>query len=368
MQFIINNKNNNKKQRKNMNNFKKIGMTALAASLVSTSVFAGEMAVTGSAKIAFENHSGTNTHAGKTFSMGNQLTFSGSGELDNGMTVNLSFVLDQNDNKSADDQTTTGSYNAGAPFDSHSVSVSSDTLGTLVFAGEGGSSAASALDTTAAGDMWDNFNSNGGASVSDSGPGDNSIMYTLPTLVDGLSVSTSYNPQISSGNVDNKIATAGGAAVVGNGTEIGYSATYTGVEGLSVSYGSTDLDRLGTNADGTSAVAKGDQKAWKASYAYGSITVAASNSEYDITGTASDQETSSYNISYTVTDAISIGYGAEEISKTGSVDAEYTGVNASYTAGGMTVSANMQDGSDIGNATGASNQVDYWGLGLSFAF
>ena len=28
-----------------MNNFKKIGMTALAASLVSTSVFAGELAV-----------------------------------------------------------------------------------------------------------------------------------------------------------------------------------------------------------------------------------------------------------------------------------------------------------------------------------
>ena len=32
-----------------MNNFKKIGMTALAASLVSTSVFAGEVTVAGSA-------------------------------------------------------------------------------------------------------------------------------------------------------------------------------------------------------------------------------------------------------------------------------------------------------------------------------
>ena len=34
-----------------MNNFKKIGMTALAASLVSTSVFAGELTATGSAVI-----------------------------------------------------------------------------------------------------------------------------------------------------------------------------------------------------------------------------------------------------------------------------------------------------------------------------
>ena len=32
--------------------------------------------------------------------MGNQLTFSGSGELDNGLNVSLSFVLDQGDDKS----------------------------------------------------------------------------------------------------------------------------------------------------------------------------------------------------------------------------------------------------------------------------
>ena len=350
-----------------MNNFKKIGMTALAASLVSTSVFAGEMTVAGSAKMAMEGHSGTALSEATTFSMGNQLTFSGSGELDNGLTVSLSFVLDQNDDKGADNQTTAGSYNAGSPFDSHSVSVSSDALGTLVFAGEGGSSAASALDTTAAGDMWDNFDSNGGVKVKDSGPGDNSLMYTLPTLVDGLSVSTSYNPQISSGANDDVVTAATGAKL-GNGTELGYSATYTGVEGLSVSYGSTDLDRLGTNADGTTGVAKGEQTAWKASYAYGSVTVSASNTDYDIGGTASDQEAESYNVSYTVSDAISIGYGTEEISKTGSTDAEFDGFTASYTAGGMTVSANRQEGSNIGNATGSANQVDYWGLSLSFAF
>ena len=80
-----------------MNNFKKIGMTALAASLVSTSVFAGEMTVSGSASINSEGHSSTGMDSGTTFTMGNQLTFSGSGELDNGMTVSLSFVLDQGD-------------------------------------------------------------------------------------------------------------------------------------------------------------------------------------------------------------------------------------------------------------------------------
>jgi outer membrane protein OmpU len=343
--FIINNNNNNK-QRKNMNNFKKIGMTALAASLVSTSVFAGEVTVSGGASMAMEGHSkGSEMNEGTSFSMGNQLTFSGGGELDNGMTVSLSFVLDQADNTGVSD----------GVFDSHSVSISSDAIGKLTVHGEGGGSAASALDTTAAGDMWDNFNSNGGVSVTDSAPGDNSIFYTLPSLVDGLSVSASYNPQVASGATE-------GAATAGNATELGYSATYTGIEGLSVSYGVTDLERVG------STVAKGDQTAWRASYAYGPVTVAATNSDYDITGTGSDQETSSYKISYTVSDAISIGYGTEEISKVGSVDAEYDGFSASYTAGGMTISANMQDGKNIAHATGAAGQVEYWGLGLSFAF
>ena len=324
-----------------MNNFKKIGMTALAASLVSTSVFAGEMAVSGSASMGMSGHSGTALNEATAFTMGNQLTFSGSGELDNGMTVSLSFVIDQNDDSNATNS---------SPFDNHSVTVSSDALGTLAFHGEGGASAASALDTTAAGDMWDNFNSNGGVSVSDSGPGDNSIMYTLPSLVDGLSVSASYNPSKSATTPDNS-------------TELGYSATYTGVEGLSLSYGVTDLDRAGTATDG-------DQTAWKASYAYGPVTVAASNSEYDVTGTASDQEVSSYKISYTVSDAISIGYGSETISTStaGELDAEFDGFNASYTAGGMTISAAMQDGTEIAHSNAVGEDVEYWSLGLSFAF
>tara|TARA_B100000787_G_scaffold56270_1_gene40939 strand:+ start:819 stop:1814 length:996 start_codon:yes stop_codon:yes gene_type:complete len=331
-----------------MNNFKKIGMTALAASLVSTSVFAGEMTVAGSASMGMSGHSGTALNEATAFSMGNQLTFSGSGELDNGMTVSLSFVLDQGDNETA-----VATSEGTSPFDSHSVSVASDALGTLVFHGEGGSSAASALDTTAAGNMWDNFNSNGGVSVSDSAPGDNSIFYTAPELMDGLSVSASYNPSISGG--------ASGTA--GNSTELGLSATYTGVDGLSLSYGVTDMDSAGTATDG-------DQTAWKASYVYGSVTVSATNSEYDVTGTASDQEVSSYKVAYAVTDDISIGYGSESISTstTGELDAEYDGFNASYTAGGMTISANMQDGTEIAHTTAVGEDVEYWSLGLSFAF
>ena len=80
-----------------MNNFKKIGLTALAGSLVATSVYAGEMSVAGSASWRMSNHAGTD--GGKTMAMGNQLTFTGGGEMDNGMNVALSFILDQGDNE-----------------------------------------------------------------------------------------------------------------------------------------------------------------------------------------------------------------------------------------------------------------------------
>ena len=332
-----------------MNNLKKIGLTALAASLVSTSVFAGELTVSGSASLTAEATTGDQLNAaGATgFTQANNIYFTGGGELDNGMTVSLSFELDDGSNSGG------ATASAAGVFDNHSVTVSSDTLGTFTFAGHGGSSAASALDTTAAGDMWDNFDGLGVAttavSVSDSAPGNNSMFYTLPSMVDGLAVNASYKPRGT-----------------GRASATGMSATYTGVEGLSVSYGVTDIE---TGVSTTS----GDQTVMKASYAYGPVTVAYSNSDYDIASTAnnnSDQETTSYNISYTVSDAISVSYGREEISSgaASTVDAEYDGFKASYTSGGMTVSASMMDGENVAFTTASDEDLEYWSLGLSFAF
>ena len=110
------------------------------------------MSVAGSASVGVKNTSNT---TGKAWTMGNQLTFSGSGETDGGLNISLSFVIDQGDD------TAIGS----GPFDSHSVSIGSDAMGTLVFSGEGGSSATSALDGTAAGDIWDNFDGTGDLSL-----------------------------------------------------------------------------------------------------------------------------------------------------------------------------------------------------------
>jgi outer membrane protein OmpU len=322
-----------------MNKYKKIGLTALAASLVSVSAHAGEMSVAGSASMNVEGYTGENLNGGTGYSMGNQITFSGSGELDNGMTVSLSFTLDQADD--ANHET--------APFDGHSVTVSSDTLGTLKLSGEGGSSASTSIDGTAAGDIWDTFDGARGnvtaVAVSDSGTGDNSLFYTLPSVMDGLSINVSYQPQGS-----------------GREAATGYGATYTGMEGLTIKYATTD-------EAGTTEALSGDQDVWNVSYAMGPITATASNSDFDVGTSTSDQEISSYAISYTLSDSMSITYGMEEIEKGGSTtDAEYSAISASYTAGGMTISAAMKDAENVAHGTGTNEDFEYWTVGASFAF
>ena len=126
-------------------NIKKIGLTALAASLVSVSAAnAGSMTISGAASVGIGGYSGEKHNAGSSFTMGNQFTVSGGGELDNGLNVSLSYQLDNAAGESG-------------PFDDHSITISSDEIGTIKFSGHGGSSATSAMDATAAGDIWDGF-------------------------------------------------------------------------------------------------------------------------------------------------------------------------------------------------------------------
>jgi len=327
-----------------MNNFKKIGMTALAASLVSTSVFAGEVTVAGGASINWENYSGVAKSSTKSFSMGNQLTFSGSGELDNGMTVGISFVLDQGDD------TAIGS----GPFDSHSVSVSSDALGTLVFHGEGGDSAQNAVGDTAAGNIWDNFDARvtGAATLSESQAGNNIMHYTLPSLVDDLTVAVSYTP-----------------AGANDESSSAFGLTYAGVEGLSVSYGQGSADGDAAGSGGTAA--NSDTTSLKASYAIGSFTLAYSDHDHDSNTDTSDQTATSWKVSYTVSDAVSVTYGTESLDSAATADtsdAEYTKITASHTSGGMTVSANYQEATEMSYTTATDEDEEYYGLSLSFAF
>jgi outer membrane protein OmpU len=321
-----------------MNNFKKIGLTALAGSLIATSAFAGAMSVGGSAGIGYSGAS--NTAKGNSWSSGDSLTFTGSGELDNGMTVTTYQEID------------------GGSLDDRYMSMEMDGLGKLTFNAKGGSSAMSAVDDvmpTAYGEAWDIIGSKttapaAGVSLKEGAIGGfatvNSFFYDAPEMVDGLDVNISYVPSAGTRS-DGSVSVA---------------LAYTGVEGLTVGYAQDDNGMSGTSSLETETM--------YAKYAIGSFTVGVQETEQENDGaTTSDDEFSAMGITYQVSDSLTIGYTTSEREfgdKT--QDEESVSLNVSYTSGGMTIGAAMVSMDNMGGSTAAVDDIDGYAVDVSFAF
>ena len=327
-----------------MNNFKKIGLTALAGSLIATSAFAGSMSVGGSAGIGYTGSS--NKDNGNGWSSGDSLTFTGSGELDNGMSVTTYQEID------------------GGALDDRYVSVEMDGLGKITFNAHGGSSAMSAVDDTtptAYGESWDLIGSTaettaGQASKEGAIGGfatNNSFFYDAPEMVEGLDVNISYTP---SGTADatTKVARPDGS--------VSWALAYTGIEGLTVGYAVDDNGYNGTS--------KLETEVMHAKYAFGSFTVGFTESEQEQSGaTASDDEFSAHGITYQVSDDLTIGYNASERQfgdKT--ADQESKALSVSYTSGGMTIAAAHVSMDNVGGSTKSRDDIDGYAIDVSFAF
>ena len=321
-----------------MNNFKKIGLTALAGSLIATSAFAGSMSVGGSASISYSNLS--NADGGNTFSSGDSLTFTGSGELDNGMSVVTYQEID------------------GGNLDDRYMSMEMDGLGKLTFNAKGGSSAMSAVDDvmpTAYGEAWDIIGAKttavaAGQALKEGAIGGfathNSFFYDAPEMVEGLDINLSYTP-------------SGTARPDGS---VSYALAYTGVEGLTIGYGVDDNGMSGTSSLETETM--------YAKYAFGSFTVGFQESEAEQSGaTTSDDEFSAHGITYQVSDNLTIGYNSSERQfgdKT--ADQESKALSVSYTSGGMTISAASVSMDNVGGSTASRDDVDGYGIDIGFAF
>jgi outer membrane protein OmpU len=165
--------------------------------------------------------------------------------------------------------------------------------------------------------------------------------------MDGLAITASYNPK------------AAGAE-----SSSAFGLTFSGVEGLTVNYG------VGSDDGAAGTANNADVTTMKASYAVGPVTLAYSDHSYDSATATRDQDTKSMSVAYTISDAISVSYGTEEIStgEASTVDAEYSKISASYTSGGMTITASQQEAENISYGTGSTEDQDYWGLTLAFAF
>ena len=327
-----------------MNNFKKIGLTALGTSLIASSAYAGALSVTGSASITFSgNDSGT---GGNGWSMSDSVTFSGGGEMDNGFNVTASYELDNNENAGT------------SQMDSYSLKIDTNGMGVVTFAGHGGSTAMGAVDDvmpTAYGESFDilsatNEQGNTGTQVFNAigSAGDNNIFhYSSGDMVDGFTFTASYVP-------------SNGTTEVESSTD--FAVAYTGMEGLTIGFASGENNASGAtnNTDNTTMYIK---------YAYGPVTVGYQESEIDSSSTNNDDDFESMGITYQVSDDLTIGYTASSYDagdKT--TDQENSNLSASYTMGGMTLSVAMAEEENRGGSTAAVDDVEGYAINLAFAF
>ena len=110
-----------------MNNLKKVGLTALGTALVATSATAADYSISGTSSVTFNGRDNDDT--GNGWTMSDSITFSASGEMDNGMTVSHTIELD-----------------GGAGVGANTISIDTGDMGKLTFVGGSSTSVMGAWD------------------------------------------------------------------------------------------------------------------------------------------------------------------------------------------------------------------------------
>ena len=306
-------------------NIKKIGVSALAGSLMAFSANALEMSVSGGASLTFGDYGADVTN--NAWSSGDGLTFTATGETDGGLTITSKLVLDNGTN---DDQT---------------LSIGTEDMGTIMFSALGGSSALGAVDDvmpTAYEEPWCGVTS---PTKVDGAAGPGMFTYTSPS-VGGATITATYQ-QADTTRINSQTSWA-----------VAFSPE--AVDGLTVGYAVQEDDSTATVVDDSTMYVK---------YVYGSITAGYQKSEGDSTTDSADVETEGYGISYAVSDEISVSYGshtAETPNNSTDKDQEASVVSASYVAGGMTIKASVGSVDNVGNADATDR--DTYEISMSFAF
>jgi len=306
-----------------MKNITKLGLTALAGTLVASSAFAGSMSVSGSAKITHASADETETQ-GNSFSNSKGLSFSGSGELDNGYTVSTTYSM------------------TNSAFSSSQVTIDMGDMGTVGLwnnANGAGINKYSDMMPTAGEQVWDD------SDLDDNGVPlhDNDNMLGYNGTFGNIGVSLAY---VNGG--------AGGAG--GGASDSSWVITYSGgIDGLEVGAGQGEN---GTTTDLQTIYAK---------YTMGSVTVGYQMSEIDTLSSTADEETNAYSASIAVNENLSVSAGRHSVDMgAGKVDEVSTGVSASYTMGGTTIGFVANSTEDVAGTSGSDDS--YREIAVSFAF
>ena len=308
-----------------MNNLKKVGLTALATTLVTSASVAGELSVSGGASLSYtglSTASGTNPWA-----MGDSVKFNGGGDLDNGMTVSVYYELD------------------GGTYDDYNLKLGMGDMGTLSFSGN--SSSGSGVDK-----------------LKDIVPNAYTPVYEATDATDSGLIDASGNNQAGQWGYDMTVGNATLSAshnpkpAAGKEAETGLAIVYSGLmDGLELSAGMFD--------DGDEA----ENDTLGVKYTMGNMTAAYQMTKVDYAATATkDEDAKHYGVSIAINDSLSVSAGQQSIDFNGAAeDEKNSGIGASYTMGSISMYGGFNKLENKGGSTAAAD-VEASIFNISFAF
>jgi outer membrane protein OmpU len=338
-----------------MNNLKKVGLSALAGSLAMMSASTADITVGGSGEVTYTSEDGNDSSNGNPWGVSQTISFTGTGELDNGYSYKFYTEM------AGVDMTSDSSY---VQFDAGDMGkfgidqgVGQYGIGTIAL------SIPTAYEEAdhAVGLLAD------GLDVT----GDTQTLGYINTFA-GLSVNVEINP--NHGNATKSEAGGhSGSAASSTGSNINWALKYAlpNVEGLELRLGASETDI--TNAGET------DDQEWTAAvrYVVGPVSLGYQQSEIQ-SGTAATngENVQAYGVAFNVNDNLSISYGVNknESDATGgtstaaaeNITEKSTGIQASYTMGSASFRIANNEATGVNGVSGAKDENTEISLSLSF--
>jgi outer membrane protein OmpU len=337
-----------------MTNLKKIGLSALAGSLVAFSANAVEMGVSGTAEVTYTTNGGKGSGVtGNPWGSNTAISFSGSGDVGFGTATIVRTLQDGANHGTQTDN-----------FVSAYQTVDMGDLGTLSFDSAGGGlegvTAYDDLLPTAYEEVWNGVGS--GTSYNAGAASNDTIGYSNSFGAVGISLAQ----------------TKGGTRATGDGGN-GGTVTATTSDWVLTLDGSSLVDGLNggvmaSSASSSLAGAVDDEVigGW-VNYSSGPISVGYRQSEIQ-SGTAgvAGKNVEAYAVAFNVNDSMSISVAAQDVEfdKAGAAAVNVTetinAVNASYTMGAASMRATVSEASDDAGTAGSDDEHMEISLVLSF--
>jgi outer membrane protein OmpU len=329
-----------------MNNLKKIGLSALAGSLVAISANAADISVSGGVELTYVDTGGNtgNEVTGNSFGANSGLTFTGSGDVGFG-TVSMTRAIND----------------ANTGWGSSFQTLDMGDMGTLSFDSTGGAlvgiTANDDLLPTAYEESWTGTTGSGISGVGST----NVIGYT--NTYAGVSISAGFNQGASAALGE---STSGGQG--GHGHIADVYLSMSPYEGLTVGVGQAH----NTGADFNALTKTTVESVLNANYAMGPVSVGYRMAEQeDGAAATASHDIEGYSIAFNVNDSFAVSYGEQEneqkaIGAVAAVTEDVKGVSAAYTIGAASIRVAHSEADNDNFVTAVDDETTEISLALSF--